>query len=969
MALNYIQVGARYRNPFVDLSGNEVNPIQRPLTFTPMSDDEIERNIKLLKDTKLVKGNTPVISDDAINKELSHISQNLNAKILTNATPPLEPLPGAQHRPLLSGDELVALNSTELEDYVRQMKEILFNYRPQEIKDLLGIKYDGPIRKLLEPMGAQRQCESSEVKFHDPTKPFKPNCWLCGCPIEDGDAHCEHIIPALRAIMLKGMSTTDEVYNSDRFQNKINNKQALDRITKNNYLWAHSSCNISPRKGSMVLITWDGTQFVPDEAKIAQLTAAILKQDMTKGGFDKKTREPTGWTGYRNCYGLSLEPYPRGFANKNGGITYAKGQGVVSSVYDVIEYEITKQCQDINHDMETIYASFTTDGENKSPVQKQKTFAYMATQALSKIRMYLTKRGVDALLSDKERRAQQAAAAAAAAETEEIKKQELINQLVIIYEELKDQNQTFFTAQDYFLSEQKYIQDLYRDYSGIFKHPTEEEEKTLIKSSLARYYKDNLYGRLGDSDTITEMVDEIHSGNAGVVGWGIASREYFNNQKIFDPPLQPEASRYLLEAKILLYLRNKLGDRIKSQLVRPNFIGTSIVKGDKEDFDPKVNQAEYREAQEKEEEIYRNFGISRKITNPLELTNIVIDRLSDFVSGATIALKLRGRAVALPENLPFYLSDTFYINKNTIDDIINNENIPGPEKIHAIQSLPFDDAAFLSDICRAVSNYLGIFIHTYASEIILTDEQINNFLPKLDFNQGVDNLKVQIDQISQITVDNLLEKYIKTIIDKIQLLRPTLFENLNNLLQINVLPICFNDDNLLNSSLATHIVDAGDLIYNSEGVTLQTKLQSLNKQNFEQLLKQQEQIQLTPTPLSTQANTSKVSKIVKKMTSRGGPRSNTPRLKSHSVNTSDSRAEQRKNSENAVKDARAEAQKRNRTGNKGGKRKKSKTKLKIKKKLNKTIRRRKNKKNKKIKSKKINRRYLRKTIKKRKRKN
>lgn len=199
---------------------------------------------------------------------------------------------------------------------------------PREFKELCGFGPDveGPFRELIEPVIANNQCERAGIQFVRGTP-----CWLCGCVIADKEPKaCEHIIPALRATMLKGLITTKQItqgiYNS---ATDINN---FDIITKGNYLWSHENCNGSSGKGRMILLKFDerANRFVPDDIKCAELQEKIralgrpVCYDAAGGVLYSKTR---------------LDP-------STGRIVNTETR--VRNPFEAYMFEIAQQCVSIN---------------------------------------------------------------------------------------------------------------------------------------------------------------------------------------------------------------------------------------------------------------------------------------------------------------------------------------------------------------------------------------------------------------------------------------------------------------------------------------------------------------------------------------------------------------------------------------------------------------------------------------------
>ena len=79
-------------------------------------------------------------------------------------------------------------------------------------------------------------------------------CWLCGCPIKakGKSPQCEHILPALRAVMFKGLISSAKSMDKVFSEMSPEDVEAWCDNTANNYMWSHGPCNGS--KGGTVLI-------------------------------------------------------------------------------------------------------------------------------------------------------------------------------------------------------------------------------------------------------------------------------------------------------------------------------------------------------------------------------------------------------------------------------------------------------------------------------------------------------------------------------------------------------------------------------------------------------------------------------------------------------------------------------------------------------------------------------------------
>jgi len=146
----------------------------------------------------------------------------------------------------------------------------LTNWTPTQVKEYIWRdKLEGPIRDYIEPVTADAQCHRAGIDFNNKTT----TCWLCGCVIGNESKACEHILPALRAVMLTGMITSNKIMRKPGY--KTANHEKLDMITKANYLWAHDDCNGSSAKSGMVLLKLNGNMFVPDKVKCNILQSKI----------------------------------------------------------------------------------------------------------------------------------------------------------------------------------------------------------------------------------------------------------------------------------------------------------------------------------------------------------------------------------------------------------------------------------------------------------------------------------------------------------------------------------------------------------------------------------------------------------------------------------------------------------------------------------------------------------------------
>ena len=256
--------------------------------------------------------------------------------------------------------------ATPLHD-ITTPEDFLTAYTPTQVKELMfGNALLGPIRNVLEPVSADEQCKRALVAFI----PATTKCWLCGCIIGVEPKACEHIIPALRAIMFSGMITTKKI--QDGIDEAADEAQYLvNSVARENYLWAHDNCNGSGAKGGMVLFRFDESskKFVVDNGKCGELRAKI------------------GNLGRSDCYKPS------------------------SDIYNNLVAVIGERLVPINNEFD----EFT----NLIPVDKQDAaLKYFAEYTMEIIKLYASAEALELLLTDAqiaERDAKTAAEAAAAA--------------------------------------------------------------------------------------------------------------------------------------------------------------------------------------------------------------------------------------------------------------------------------------------------------------------------------------------------------------------------------------------------------------------------------------------------------------------------------------------------------------------------------------------------------------------------
>jgi DNA-binding transcriptional MerR regulator len=258
----------------------------------------------------------------------------------------------------------------------------LTTYTPTQAKELMfGNTLVGPIRNYLEPVSADEQCHRAGVEFN----PATTTCWLCGCIIGDEPKACEHIIPALRAIMFSGMITTKKIM-SGILEAAGDSDELLQRVTNNNYLWAHDNCNGSGAKGGMVLFKFDDKSgmFVVDKAKCNELQTKIrmLRPD---------------------CY------------NKEDS---------TQNIYDNLVFQITRRLEDINHEYEEFVRLIP-------PENRQYGIRYYSEYTMEIIKIYASAEAIDLLLTDAQRAEKAAQTASAKKAAEELATEALAEQIRI----------------------------------------------------------------------------------------------------------------------------------------------------------------------------------------------------------------------------------------------------------------------------------------------------------------------------------------------------------------------------------------------------------------------------------------------------------------------------------------------------------------------------------------------------------
>ena len=238
-------------------------------------------------------------------------------------------------------------------------ESILFKLSPKEFKPIHGFSLDddgkGAIRDFIEPVIADQQCKNAGINFIK----GKTVCWLCGCVITESGIKkaCEHIIPALRAVMLKGLITTKTITNT--VYDAVSDVDAYKQIVKDNYLWAHANCNGSAGKTNMVLIKYDKNSrlFIPDDELCAVLNGKI---DNVRGNKNI-------------CY--------------YSGIDYTGNRNIVRSPYEAYMVEMAYQCKSINEE----FSAFNND------------LPSFCEYALNRTRLFMKKEGLLAMMSVEEK--------------------------------------------------------------------------------------------------------------------------------------------------------------------------------------------------------------------------------------------------------------------------------------------------------------------------------------------------------------------------------------------------------------------------------------------------------------------------------------------------------------------------------------------------------------------------------------
>jgi len=107
-----------------------------------------------------------------------------------------------------------------------------------EFKNKIFGSFGQTLRKRLESYAAKIQCERANVEFVG----GETECYLCDSEIDDYDnKDCEHILPMKFAVIFMGMETVGDVYNL--IYKAGANQKNFKELTKQNYKWAHDTCN------------------------------------------------------------------------------------------------------------------------------------------------------------------------------------------------------------------------------------------------------------------------------------------------------------------------------------------------------------------------------------------------------------------------------------------------------------------------------------------------------------------------------------------------------------------------------------------------------------------------------------------------------------------------------------------------------------------------------------------------------
>jgi hypothetical protein len=317
--------------------------------------------------------------------------------------------------------------------HVQYGSELLTILTPTEIKEIIfGGQLNGPIRDVIEPVSADEQCNRAG-------KPFTPGqlCWLCGCQINKDDRKaCEHIFPALRAIMFNGIITTGKI--SSRFDEVNVNRELLERVTYSNYDWAHENCNGSGAKGGMVLFKYDeGSQkFVVDLQKCNELQTKILILKNPK-------RE--------DCYKKIRKKDPRR-----------------STIYENMVHVIEERLAPLNEE----FGFFQTYLENRPD-----TILYYAKYTEELIKLYASQEALTLLLTEAEKKLIEKEK-----QKQEKEAERLVKQLLEQQTKYEEAYQLYLRSQEYYINSSKkgfldkefvdgYVQTVFSQQKSYFKRP------------------------------------------------------------------------------------------------------------------------------------------------------------------------------------------------------------------------------------------------------------------------------------------------------------------------------------------------------------------------------------------------------------------------------------------------------------------------------------------------------------------
>jgi len=238
---------------------------------------------------------------------------------------------------------------------VKHPSDFLTIWTPTQVKEyMFGTNLTGPIRDYIENVTADAQCKQAGIRFDRSST----TCWICGCVIKSEAKSCEHILPALRAVMLTGMITTKAIMQRTGFQEA--NQTLLESLTQGNYLWAHDDCNGSAGKSSLVLLEVENGKFVPNKSNCNILQARIRN------------------LGRKDCYNL---------------IYKAKGhkEKVPKSIYDRLYGEMEDQCKKINREVDK-FREF----------DNQHFMDYYIEYTIEVIKLYANSTALDTLLTPEE---------------------------------------------------------------------------------------------------------------------------------------------------------------------------------------------------------------------------------------------------------------------------------------------------------------------------------------------------------------------------------------------------------------------------------------------------------------------------------------------------------------------------------------------------------------------------------------